>query len=146
MTSLARRAERMGARRIYDALGEQILARVYGINGLLPSSRALACELGVSRGTVTVAYEQLAAEGFIEIRHGARPRVANAVVEAEAKRSTPRRASRTVRLSGYGERLRSVAPRTGIQPRSLSRKRSTTFGCTDRQRASCDATGTNKIS
>ena len=120
MTSPARRAERMGARRIYDALREQILARVYGVNGLLPSSRALAGELGVSRGTVTVAYEQLAAEGFIEIRHGARPRVANAVVEAKVKRSTPQRASRTVRLSGYGERLRSAAPRTGIQPRGLS--------------------------
>ncbi len=50
----------MGARQIYEALRDQILGRVYGAGGLLPSSRALAGELGVSRGTVTIAYEQLA--------------------------------------------------------------------------------------
>ncbi|MGY4470630.1 hypothetical protein ACVWWK_006339 [Bradyrhizobium sp. LB9.1b] len=41
-TNPAPRAGRMGARQIYDALRDQILARVYGIDGLLPSSRALA--------------------------------------------------------------------------------------------------------
>ena len=77
----APRADRMGARQIYEALRDQIMTRVYGIDGLLPSSRALAGEMGVARSTVTVAYEQLTAEGFIETRHGARPRVARAVVE-----------------------------------------------------------------
>ncbi|MFF5076641.1 PLP-dependent aminotransferase family protein [Actinoplanes sp. NPDC000266] len=40
----------------------------------LPSSRVLALELGVSRGTVTQVYEQLAAEGFLtsEPRSGVR--------------------------------------------------------------------------
>ena len=41
----------------------------------LPSSRALAAELGISRGVVTSAYEQLAAEGYLETAAGrARPR------------------------------------------------------------------------
>ncbi|MGY8634935.1 PLP-dependent aminotransferase family protein [Bradyrhizobium sp. 14AA] len=39
----------------------------------LPSSRRLASELGVSRNTVTYAFEQLASEGYIEASHGRRP-------------------------------------------------------------------------
>jgi GntR family transcriptional regulator / MocR family aminotransferase len=109
----------MGARQIYEALRDQILGRVYGTDGLLPSSRALAGELGVSRGTVTVAYEQLAAEGFIDIRHGARPRVAKAVVERRRVGAKSQPSSRKVRLSLYGERLRQVAPRSEEQPRNL---------------------------
>ncbi|MCS3728113.1 MocR-like pyridoxine biosynthesis transcription factor PdxR [Bradyrhizobium betae] len=39
----------------------------------LPSSRRLASDLGVSRNTVTYAFEQLAAEGYLEASHGRRP-------------------------------------------------------------------------
>jgi GntR family transcriptional regulator/MocR family aminotransferase len=42
----------------------------------LPSSRALAAELAISRGVVTSAYEQLAAEGYLQTRQGAPVRVA----------------------------------------------------------------------
>lgn len=42
----------------------------------LPSSRALAVELGVSRGVVTEAYGQLVAEGYLSSRQGAPVRVA----------------------------------------------------------------------
>ena len=42
----------------------------------LPSSRALAGELGVSRRLVVEAYEQLAAEGYVLARHGSGTRVA----------------------------------------------------------------------
>lgn len=41
----------------------------------MPSSRRLASDLGVSRNTVTYAFEQLAAEGYLEASHGRRPRV-----------------------------------------------------------------------
>jgi GntR family transcriptional regulator / MocR family aminotransferase len=51
----------------------------------LPSSRALAAELGVSRGVVTAAYDQLAAEGYLQTRQGAPVRVA-AGVRAHAPR------------------------------------------------------------
>ncbi len=43
----------------------------------LPSSRALASDLGVARGTVVEAYEQLAAEGWLVARHGLDTRVAD---------------------------------------------------------------------
>jgi GntR family transcriptional regulator / MocR family aminotransferase len=45
----------------------------------LPSTRGLSAELGVSRGVVTEAYGQLAAEGYLETRQGAAVRVASAV-------------------------------------------------------------------
>lgn len=41
----------------------------------LPSSRRFASDLGVSRNTVTYAYEQLAAEGYVAASHGRRPMV-----------------------------------------------------------------------
>lgn len=118
-TNPARRARHMGARQIYEALRDQIMARVYGTDGLLPSSRALAGEMGVARSTVTIAYEQLAAEGFIETRRGARPRVARAVVEQGRARATSRPMARKVRLSAFGERLRSDPPRWSEPPRGL---------------------------
>jgi len=42
----------------------------------LPSTRALAAELGVARGTVVTAFEQLDGEGYITTRQGAAARVA----------------------------------------------------------------------
>ncbi|MGC0421085.1 PLP-dependent aminotransferase family protein [Embleya sp. AB8] len=42
----------------------------------LPSTRGLAAELGFARGTVTSAYDQLVAEGFLIARQGAATRVA----------------------------------------------------------------------
>src|SRR3954468_3083465 len=45
----------------------------------LPSSRALASELGVSRGVVVEAYGQLVAEGYLAVRRGSAPVVADGV-------------------------------------------------------------------
>ncbi|SFH97663.1 MocR-like pyridoxine biosynthesis transcription factor PdxR [Bradyrhizobium sp. cf659] len=118
-TNPGRSARRMGARQIYEALRDQIMSLVYGADGLLPSSRALAGELGVARSTVTIAYEQLAAEGFIETRHGARPRVARAVVARGRTRAASRSSARKVRLSAFGERLRQDPPRWTEPPRGL---------------------------
>jgi GntR family transcriptional regulator / MocR family aminotransferase len=41
----------------------------------MPSTRALAEDLGISRGVVVRAYAQLAAEGYLDLRQGANPRV-----------------------------------------------------------------------
>ena len=51
----------------------------------LPSTRGLAIELGISRGVVTEAYGQLAAEGYLETRQGASVRVARAVSAVSAR-------------------------------------------------------------
>lgn len=104
----------MGARRIYEALKDQILGGVFGTNGPLPSSRALALELGVSRATVTVAYEQLLAEGFMTVSQGARPRVTPAAIKPQAGARKAERPS-PVQLSAYGERVRAVPPWPGYR-------------------------------
>ena len=44
----------------------------------VPSTRDLACTLGISRPLVMDAYAQLAAEGYLALRQGAHPRVAEA--------------------------------------------------------------------
>lgn len=69
----------------------EVVARVRGMvhdgtlreGDPLPSTRALAAELGVARGTVVAAYEQLDGEGYLRTRHGALARVAaNVTVDA----------------------------------------------------------------
>ncbi len=72
-------SRRTGAtRRIYQSLLEQIEAGVYGVGDALPSSRALSEELGVSRTTVTAAFDQLISEGYVRVRHGRQASVASA--------------------------------------------------------------------
>jgi GntR family transcriptional regulator/MocR family aminotransferase len=55
---------------IEQALREAIRAGRLPPATRLPSSRALAAELGVARGTVSTAYDQLVAEGFLHARTG----------------------------------------------------------------------------
>lgn len=106
-----------GARHIYEALKGQILGGVFGAEGRLPSSRALALDLGVSRTTVTAAYEQLLAEGFIAVRQGARPRVAPAVI-GKAARPAAAKPAGPIRLSAYGQRIQGL-PRPVRPPERL---------------------------
>lgn len=95
-----------GARQIYGALKAQILKGAFSATGKLPSSRALAAELGVSRTTVTAAYEQLAAEGLIAVRQGARPVVS--VQARPASGEATQAAATPIRLSTYGERALAI--------------------------------------
>ncbi len=64
---------------IERALRERIRSGRLPSDTRLPSTRALALELGISRGVVTEAYGQLAAEGYLSMRQGAPVRVARAV-------------------------------------------------------------------
>ena len=61
-----------------DQLRDAVRAGRLGPGAALPSSRALARELGVSRGVVVEAYAQLAAEGYLVARQGAPTRVSEA--------------------------------------------------------------------
>ena len=54
---------------------------------VLPSSRALASQLKVSRGIVVEAFEQLVAEGYVTSRPGGSTRVANAAIGRPNARS-----------------------------------------------------------
>jgi len=64
----------------------------------LPPTRALAAELGVTRGVVVEAYGQLVAEGYLTSRSGGYTQVASAAAAAPtgptAVRRTPDTATR----------------------------------------------------
>jgi GntR family transcriptional regulator/MocR family aminotransferase len=61
-----------------EALREAIRSGRLAGQTRLPSTRALAADLGLARGTVTDAYDQLAAEGWLIARQGSGTRVASA--------------------------------------------------------------------
>jgi GntR family transcriptional regulator/MocR family aminotransferase len=75
------------------SLGEQLTGSIRtgiragrlpaGMN--MPSTRGLAAELGISRGVVSEAYGQLAAEGYLTTRQGAPVRVSATVRTAAAR-------------------------------------------------------------
>ncbi len=60
------------------ALREAILSGRLATGTKLPSTRVLAHDLGLARGTVVEAYEQLAVEGYLVTRPGAAARVGQA--------------------------------------------------------------------
>lgn len=74
------------ARQLYQALRERILDGRLQRRTRLPASRDLASLLGISRNTVTRAFDQLYAEGYIEGRIGAGTYVAEL---SGATRPTP---------------------------------------------------------
>jgi GntR family transcriptional regulator / MocR family aminotransferase len=77
----------------------------------LPSSRSLARDLGVARDTVSAAYSQLAAEGYLAIRQGAPVRA----IWQPQYRPTPVASPAQAACSGWD--LRPCLPESGSFPR-----------------------------
>jgi GntR family transcriptional regulator/MocR family aminotransferase len=74
-----------------DGLRGAVRAGRLAAGDRLPSSRALARDLGVSRRLVVEAYEQLAAEGFLAARRGAGTVIAAPAADAAPPATRPRR-------------------------------------------------------
>jgi GntR family transcriptional regulator/MocR family aminotransferase len=91
--------------RICEAIKSQIASGLLGPGVRLPSTRSLAAEWGVSRTTVTAAFEQLIAEGYLETRQGARAEVAQGLGLAPAPPGQTGASEPLDRLSTYGQRL-----------------------------------------
>jgi DNA-binding transcriptional regulator YhcF (GntR family) len=85
-------------RQIADALRVELVEGRLKPGDELPSVRRAAIDLGLHFNTVAEAYRQLAAEGWLDLRHGRRARVAD--------RRQPTASRKTV--SGYRQRLREV--------------------------------------
>jgi GntR family transcriptional regulator/MocR family aminotransferase len=66
-------------RTVESALRDAIRTGRLPAGSRLPSSRDLAAQLGVARGTVTLAYTQLAAEGYLVARRGSGTVVSDSV-------------------------------------------------------------------
>src|SRR5215210_3457087 len=65
------RAAGTPAQALADALRAMLVDGQIAVRTRLPSERALAPELGVSRGTVSRAYDRLRADGFLVSARGA---------------------------------------------------------------------------
>lgn len=92
-------------RRVYLALKTKIRAGGLGPAARVPSTRALARDLGVSRNTVTLAYEQLAAEGYLVSRHRGATSVARVGPPRPALAPARPAAERPAAISAYARRL-----------------------------------------
>lgn len=100
-------------RHIYDLLRGQIANGTLSAGAPVPSTRGLAAELGVSRTTVTAAYEQLAAEGYLVTSTGRAARVARPLAApAPSELPTNRRTRPAPILSDFGHRLQEIGTPT----------------------------------
>jgi len=96
-------------RQIYDRWRTGILGGRFRRGERVPSTRAFADTYGVSRVTVTAAYDQLLAEGYFETRAGSGTFVSQELPDEALRpmrvaRSAPKPARR-IRLSAYASRL-----------------------------------------
>jgi GntR family transcriptional regulator / MocR family aminotransferase len=105
--TLDRRHRRTLHRQVYDQLRQGILAARLAPGDRLPSTRELALALRVARATITVAYDQLIAEGYLETRHGAGTFVCREIPD----QPMPKRRSATIGTEGTAIRLSSLVAR-----------------------------------
>jgi GntR family transcriptional regulator/MocR family aminotransferase len=69
-------------RQVYEGLRDAILSGRLARGARLPSTRALAADLGVARNTVLLAFEQLRSEGYLYGRRGGGSRAREVVPDA----------------------------------------------------------------
>jgi GntR family transcriptional regulator / MocR family aminotransferase len=93
-------------RQVYRGLRGAVLSGAFRAGERLPSTRALAAELGISRTVVLLAYDQLLAEGFVTGRSGSGTYVSEGV-GVRPPRTTQKAAG--LRLSGYGKAAAEIA-------------------------------------
>ena len=93
-------------RQAYNGIARLILAGALKPGERLPSSRAVAADLGLSRATVLAALDQLASEGYVEARAGSGVYVARSLPD-DRRPAAPQRPSsaRPPALSARGRLL-----------------------------------------
>ena len=84
-----RRAAMPLSTQVAGQIREGVLAGTLPVGARLPSTRALAGDLGVSRAVTEQAFDQLAAEGWVETRHGSGTFVAGGALTRPAHRPPP---------------------------------------------------------
>lgn len=92
---------------VFDHLRQSILAGSLPAGGRLPPSRTLAKEFGVARQTVVLAYERLAAEGYVRGRIGSGTYVAAELPDQVPLPAEPPRVA-AASLSQRGRQLAGV--------------------------------------
>ncbi len=100
-------------RQLYDRLRAAILEGRVTPGTRLPSTRALAEALGISRSTITSSFAQLHSEGYLQATTGSGTYVCNDLPDDAADahlRRPPRTESASIRLSTYGAQLAEAGP------------------------------------
>jgi GntR family transcriptional regulator/MocR family aminotransferase len=97
---------RQGA--VFEHLRSSILTGVLAAGSRLPPSRSLALELGVARQTVVLAYERLAAEGYVRGRTGSGTYVATDLPDQAPPEVSMRGEAAALGLSARGARLAAI--------------------------------------
>jgi len=106
---------------MFEALREAIVTGAIPGGARLPSTRGMAAWYGLSRGSVNIAYEMLAAEGYVGARTGSGTYVtyAPAVLRAPGKRAdeaVPVLAPWAMRLSEVPDRHGGAASEIDLNP------------------------------
>jgi GntR family transcriptional regulator / MocR family aminotransferase len=111
-------------RQVYTQVRTAILSGALGLGTKLPSTRAMATQLGLARASVVAAYEQLLAEGYAEPRAGSGTYVASDFTEF-AKPGHGRRGGRSGRplpdLAGPGTTFERAPMKYGHLPFNTGR-------------------------
>jgi GntR family transcriptional regulator/MocR family aminotransferase len=107
---------------IYFCVRGSIDNGLIGANGRLPSTRALAADLGVSRTTILLAFEQLKAEGYVVPKKGSGLYIAPELPDRQPDPDSARKvqAVKHPLLSARGRALACARPvdrRTAVPPR-----------------------------
>jgi len=120
-------------RQVYEGLREAILSGRLARGARLPSSRALAADLGVARNTVLQAFDQLRSEGYLHGRRGGGTRAREVIPDAlltvprasgaQSRTGAPSRRSSASRIAQTAPRIAqtaaSAAPRLSQRGRTL---------------------------
>ncbi len=118
LVALDRRAREPLRTQLESALREAIRSGRLRSGERLPSSRALARGLGVSRGLVQECYSQLQAEGFLATRSGSATRVADGAGAGAATAGAPSTQDGTLRSLPMVADFRSGVPDLASFPRT----------------------------
>jgi GntR family transcriptional regulator/MocR family aminotransferase len=105
------------SRQLAAALRAAIAEGRLGAGVRLPSTRALAAELGLARSTIVAVFEQLAAEGYIAAQAGSGYFVPGSLAEARLAEDTARASPAARPLSRHGAALRELKPLARTPPR-----------------------------
>jgi len=110
-------------RQLYEGIRAMILDGRLAVGVRLPASRTLASDLGVSRNTVTTAFDQLIAEGYLDSRRGAGTYVSTELPDAVpqvAAPPMPADGEDGPRLSRRGQALSAISRGAARRPRPFA--------------------------
>src|SRR5947208_6487823 len=117
MIRLVRKSAEPLHQQLYRQIRDELVSGSFSNNSSrLPSSRALATDLGISRLTVNLAFEKLHAEGYLRTRIGSGTFVADSLPETFLSPRRPNTQRLTESRPRLSDRVRNIPDkRTGKQ-------------------------------